>query len=569
MRTAVKIILIMAVLFVPFFVFLVIGDGSARGWVSIASADTLGQNQFFNVNDTFDKFSRKSMTATLRHIGGNAYLYIDDKFWDSLNLVGRDAVLDGIVNLSNEFDSNIYPKETLFWGQEPKPGIDGDSRITILLEELKVGHGGYFNTANGFSKSVDPESNERELIVLSVDSITGQYPSMFLAHEFQHLVSFNQKEVLWNINEEVWLNELRSEYSITLVGYNDIFANSNIERRAETFFDSPSDSLTEWPNVGLDYSLAALFAEYIADKYGELLLKETLQSNMVGIPSINGFLAGRFATERFIDIFSGWLAASYINNDFINSKLGYSKAVLKNFKALPQRLTILSGSESSAFDYYLKPWQVYGHKIMVSGALSGDKVIKLSPSFNSKFAYADNLGRFRIADRDFYVDDPTGGGLQYFFIFPINDKKISDFGKNEVASVLTLNIKFTEKNLGIEFGSVLKDGVLIKKAKESEVYIIEGKYKRYLRPEIIALYGHLAGVKPIEVDEKTFHSYTTANYVRYVDDEKVYAIWPDGTKHWLNITPQQWDASGRDWGAIFIINDLELDYYKIGADISR
>jgi len=115
--------------------------------------------------------------------------------------------------------------------------------------------------------------------------------------------------------------------------------------------------------------------------------------------------------------------------------------------------------------------------------LSGDKAIKLSPAFNSRFAYADNLGRFSVLDKEFYVNDP--GGLQYFFIFPINDKKISDFGKEEVPSFLTLTMKFEEKTLGIDFGSVLKDGVLIKKAIENETYVIEGKYKRYLRPHSI------------------------------------------------------------------------------------
>ena len=73
----------------------------------------------------------------------------------------------------------------------------------------------------------------------------------------------------------------------------------------------------------------------------------------------------------------------------------------------------------------------------------------------------------------------------------------------------------------------------------------------------------------MEVDETTFHSYTTTNYVRYVNEEQVYAVWPDGTKHWLNITPQQWDISSRDWGAIFTINDLELNVYKTGVDITR
>ena len=548
-------IILFAVLTVPFFVF------------SVVSADVIGQGQVFKTNETFDKFARKSMPATLRLISEHAYFYVDDDYWNDIGHIGRSDLLAGMQQLASDFDTDIYPSQTTFWGQEPKPGVDDDNRITILLEQLKSGNGGYFSTSNGYSKTLAPDSNEREMIVVSADSIGGSYEKIFLAHEFQHLISFNQKEILRDTTEDVWLNELRSEYSISLVGYNNIFYNSNIERRAQTFFDNSSDSLTEWPNVSLDYSLVALFAEYVSDQYGPDFLRETLQTNLAGIPSMNSILASRGDSNRFIDTFSGWLAASYINDSSINSEFSYSKPGLKNFKATPQRLTILSGSESSVFDYSLKPWQVYGHKFLVGGSLSNNKAIKLSPAFNSKFAYADNLGRFSILDKDFYVTDP--GGLQYFFIFPINDRKISDFGKEETSSFLTLTVKFEEKMLGVDFGSVLKDGVLIKKATENETYVIEGKYKRYLRPEIIALYGHLDAVKAIEVDEATFHSYTTANYVRYVNEEQVYAVWPDGTKHWLNITPQQWDASGRDWGAIFIINDLELNNYKTGVDIIR
>ena len=548
-------IILFAVLTVPFFVF------------SVVSADVIGQGQVFKTNETFDKFARKSMPATLRLISEHAYFYVDDDYWNDIGHIGRSDLLAGMQQLASDFDTDIYPSQTTFWGQEPKPGVDDDNRITILLEQLKSGNGGYFSTSNGYSKTLAPDSNEREMIVVSADSIGGSYEKIFLAHEFQHLISFNQKEILRDTTEDVWLNELRSEYSISLVGYNNIFYNSNIERRAQTFFDNSSDSLTEWPNVSLDYSLVALFAEYVSDQYGPDFLRETLQTNLAGIPSMNSILASRGDSNRFIDTFSGWLAASYINDSSINSEFSYSKPGLKNFKATPQRLTILSGSESSVFDYSLKPWQVYGHKFLVGGSLSNNKAIKLSPAFNSKFAYADNLGRFSILDKDFYVTDP--GGLQYFFIFPINDRKISDFGKEEISSFLTLTVKFEEKMLGVDFGSVLKDGVLIKKATENETYVIEGKYKRYLRPEIIALYGHLDAVKAIEVDEATFHSYTTANYVRYVNEEQVYAVWPDGTKHWLNITPQQWDASGRDWGAIFIINDLEINNYKTGVDIIR
>ena len=420
-------------------------------FTNIVFANTLDQTQNFNVNETFDNFSRRSLTATLRHIGANAYFYVDDKFWDSLNPNGKNIVSNGMAKLSDEFDNTIYPRETLFWGQEPKPGIDGDNRIVILLEELKQGHGGYFSTSNGYSRSTAPESNEIEMIVIGADSVADQYAKTFLAHEFQHLISFNQKELLRNVTDDVWLNELRSEYAITQAGYNDFFTNSNLETRAKKFFENPFDSLTEWPNVNLDYSLAAIFAEYLAEQYGADLLKESLQTNFSGISSINSVLASR-GSERFLDVFAEWLTASYINDNSINSKFGYTRLGLKNFKAAPQRLTVLSDS-TTVFDYFLKPWQVYGHKFMASGSLSsGGKALKLSPSFNSRLAYADNLGRFSVFDKDFYVNDPEGG-LQYFFIFPINDRKISDFGKKEDESVLSLSVAFTEKNFwyGLRF----------------------------------------------------------------------------------------------------------------------
>jgi len=560
MARTIKNLFIAAAIIAPFFVF------------SSVSADVQGQNVNFTVSKEFDKFGRSSISATLRQIGGNAYFYVDNNYWDSLNTIGRQELLSGVSQLSSEFDTNIYPKETSFWGQEPKPGVDGDNRMTVLLEQLKSGNGGYFSTSNGYPKTLALDSNEREMVVVNIESVSSPYIKNFLSHEFQHLISFNQKELLRNVDEDVWLNEMRSEYSLTLTGYNNVFSNSILERRAETFFGNPSDSLTEWPNVSLDYASVAIFAEYISDRYTPDFLRETLQTNLAGISSINSALANRGDSNRFTDLFSRWLAASYINDSLINSEFSYSNTDLKRFKASPQRLTILTDSASlsqvgSAFDYSLKPWQGYGHKFLVGDSLSGNKMIKLSPSFNSKFAYADNLGRFSVLDKEFHITDP--GGLQYFFIFPINDKKISGFGKEEVPSSLTLTMAFEEKVIGVDFGSGLKDGALIKKPNEGEIYVIEGKYKRYLRPEIISLYGHLNTANVIEVDDATFRSYTTANYVRYINEEQVYAVWPDGTKHWLNITPRQWDASGRDWGAIFVINDRELNVYKTGADITR
>ena len=86
---------------------------------------------------------------------------------------------------------------------------------------------------------------------------------------------------------------------------------------------------------------------------------------------------------------------------------------------------------------------------------------------------------------------------------------------------------------------------------------------------MITLYGQLDPVKAIELDDALFNSYAAANYVREVNDKKVYAVWPDGTKHWLNMSGEYFAQSGRDWGSIFVINQLELNFYKTGVEITK
>ena len=108
----------------------------------------------------------------------------------------------------------------------------------------------------------------------------------------------------------------------------------------------------------------------------------------------------------------------------------------------------------------------------------------------------------------------------------------------------------------------------MRRAGQAEVYVIWGPYRRYLIPGILELYG-FQDRPVISVADDVFFRYNSSNYIRVVDQQKVYAVWPDGTKHWLNITPAQWDASGRDWGAIFIVNEREAAFYGTGPDITR
>ena len=526
-----------------------------------ASADNVGDIKNFNVNSKYDQFSRTSLSATLRQISDRAYFYVENRYWDNLNSNERSVLNNEIFALSQEFDNNIYPKETQFWGAEPNPGIDNDPKITIVLEDLVSGNGGYFDTTNEYPKRIAGDSNEREMIFISVQA--GSFAKMFLGHEFQHLISYNQKELLRKVQEDVWLNELRSEYSVSLLGYNDNFYNSSLERRVDTFLENPSDSLTEWPNVSDDYAQVTLFGQYLVEQFGQSMLKETLQSPTVGIDSINQFLRDNNYSEKFSNVFENWTVADYLNNISLDNRYGYQRNELKNIRVLPER-AFLSYPSINTFNYNLKSWQPAWYQYNFS-SLPSDKAVKINynPDYLFRVLYIDNLGRVGVLNNPGYITNP--GGLSSVVLMPINESETADFGSEEIPRTISLGISFIDNAAA----QPVADGALIKRPGESEIYVVEGKYKRYLRPEIIKLYGHLDASRAVELDDKPFNSYTTANYVKYVNDKKVYAVWPDRTKHWLNMTGDYFTQSGRDWGAIFVINESEFNSYKLGVEITK
>ena len=530
------------------------------------AGDILGQNKNFFVNSEYDKFNRTQISATLAAVSEQAYFFIEDIYWNGLSFERKEALISNIAPLAGAFDNDIYPKEREFWGSEPNPGVDGDSKITIVVEQLVSGNGGYFDTLNGYDA---PESNKREMFFVSAAAVQDNLRNakIFLAHEFQHLVSFNQKDIMRNISEDVWLNELRSEYSVTIAGFNEPYAGSGLERRAELFMSQPSDSLTEWPNSSLDYAQAALFGEYLVEQYGSEILKDTLRSSAAGIVSINQFLADKNYKERFGDVFGNWAIANYLNSASVDKKYAYTLSGIQRVKVNPASNVYLSGASYNFYET-LKPWQANWHKFNVASSIMDSKAIKIDFAAGApfKFYYVDNLGRTGALANPAYIDDP--GGLADFTLIPVNQSKTSDFSKNEQAAPITFSINFVESGLGRRL-SIIENGSLIKKPREGELYVIEGKYKRYLSAGALASYGHLDPTKAIEVDEGTLNSYTTANYVRALNDKKVYAVWPDGTKHWLNMSGEYFTQSGRDWGSIFTINDAEFQFYKTGPDIVK
>ena len=327
-------------------------------------AATLGETRDFYVDSYYDISGRKEISATLQRISNQLYFYIDNSWWEKLNDSEHSQINQKIYELSNEFERNIYPTLTSNFGSEWKPGIDNDLRITVLIHPMKKNAGGYFNNGDEYSRFENPFSNEKEMIYLNADYVTNPLNKSFLAHEFVHLITFNKKEKIQGVTEEIWLNEARADYAPTLCGYDSEYQGSNLERRVREFLKSPSDSLTEWRNSSADYGALNLFTQYLVDHYGEKILKDSLQSSKIGISSLNYALKKNGFEENFSQIFTDWTITVLVNDCSLGEKYCYKKENLKNLKVVPKSNFLPFTSESSlSVGYMTKNWAGNWHKI--------------------------------------------------------------------------------------------------------------------------------------------------------------------------------------------------------------
>ncbi len=563
-------------------------------------ADTLGESRAFFVNTSYDATARSSLTATLLVVSEHANYYVDHAYWTGLSEGQKARAQTALQEIAQEFENRIYPTETLFWGKESNPGIDGNTKITILFEKLRNQAGGYFDTVHAYKASSTYASNVREMFFVNAEAIGGPALKTFVAHEFQHLISWNQKENLKKVSEEVWLNEIRSEYTGTLLGYDIPYDRSTLQARVRAFLTNPSDSVTEWPNVASDYAVASLFGQYLVSRFGQEILSETISYSSIGIPSLNEYFARHAIPENFSDVFRDWMIATVLNSTSRDVRFGYTQPNLATFHVSPPVRESMDSSSRYVISQPLKDWQPTWYSfIFPNGEDDRSQGIRFNISNEAGVFYRVSYIIF-YRDNSFDVEDvPSLGGvsttvlvvvppelasigIREVLLVATRSHKTEDFGSNEPASSFSVDASLVSRDASIERlgedsnisfnrrAGFLQDGSFIKRVGvESEEYILRGNYKRYIAPRVQKFYPTIALQGAVSVGDSIFNRYIISNYVRGARDTKVYALWPDGTKHWMHMTGAYFAQSGRDWNAVFVVDDAEIAAYTTGPDITR
>jgi len=547
---------------------------------NLALAAVVGEQINFFVDSAYDSTSREQVSATLRTIGQRGYFYVEDQWWSTLTATKQSSIDSALINLSRELDQVIYPKMTSTFGAEWNPGIDNDPRLTILITKTMDEAGGYFSYTNEYPKSQFSDSNEREMIYLNSLYADNPRNASFIAHEFQHLITFYQKQKLYNIDEDIWLNEARSEYSSTLLGYDSSYSGSNLERRVKVFLSRPSDSLAEWRNELGDYGVVNLFMQYLVEHYGEKILTLTTQSNKAGIDSINYALQSLGYSETFNDVFARWAIANFINNCgldsqksycYINSSLNYT-----NLHIDPTSTNIL-GQGSLELATWLKDWSPRWYKI--------DSGINSTRPLQIKFEGFGSLSNFKVpyilkTDNNSYeihlmpIDSDQKGSLLFsdfgsriksIILIPINMYKKNNFSSNEPNTPFSLRL-----TTAVSLPNLYNDGSLVLADNGTKVYLIENGTRRWIASAEIFI---ARGYKWADIQKVS-----SADLGLYPDGKNV--GWPSGSLIKSNLltvyviseekkraisSAEIFLGLGYEWKNIKTISQQELDQYQLGA----
>ena len=382
-------------------------------------ADVLNQKINFFIDSDYDVKKREKIEATLFEISKYGYFYVETNWYQNLTEGEKEEVKENLKTLSKEFDQNIYPTLTSTFGKEWSPGIDDDERVTILFHQMKKGVGGYFNNGNEYLKIQNPRSNEREMVYLNCKDLTSPLIESHLAHEFLHLITFNQKDRLRGVSEDVWLNEARAEYAPTLIGYDKEYKGSNLQQRVRNFLEHPHDSLIEWKNEKSDYGVINLFTQYLVDHYGIDILVDSLHSKKTGIDSINFALEKNNFKEDFGQIFTNWLIALYLQDCSLGEKFCYKNENLKDLKIIPTLIFLPTTQKTElSLNYSIKDWSGYWYKIFGG---EGNLRIIFDGEDKAKFSLAYVLCKeTKKCEVDYLNLDENQRGELFFENFPNN-----------------------------------------------------------------------------------------------------------------------------------------------------
>ena len=280
-----------------------------------------------------------------------AVVWVADREWACGEGCVTQPLVDGLagVFLRPGSANDIYDWLTAIfgdpWGPHRKEVLippQAASEIHILLFDIHEdglpgdGVAGFFHDLHTFRRAGDPPvaqgSNERLMFFVDSPVLTAA-PGLSLgtlAHEFQHLIHYYQKEVARDIESETWLNEMASEVAEDLVadklgvrGPRGVASGDATAGDADNRFGRLPEynryndiQVTAWGGTLANYSINYALGAYLARNYGGAeLFSRIVQSGRSGVEAVEGALRELGHEVPFPQLLANWAAANLLSDN--------------------------------------------------------------------------------------------------------------------------------------------------------------------------------------------------------------------------------------------------------------
>lgn len=274
----------------------------------VTATPSVGDRKEFFVYNKDEKFTR--VTAEVKYVSTHAVLYQD------VNAPAGGLTATDFAQFGDLFDDPIHNTTTSVFGQPSD--IDANGKVIVLLtpvvNELTTrGSPGFIaGFFYGLDLTTQANSNRAEIFYSLVPDPEGKHSDKrtrddvlytvppVLAHEFQHMIHFNQRVLIKKAAQEsLWLSEAMAHMAEDVVAgaFRDrgdlererIFNGSNFARAIRYLGDPGAASLIAITSPGSLEERGAqwLFLKYLVGHFGgNELLKQLTQTATAGVGNV-------------------------------------------------------------------------------------------------------------------------------------------------------------------------------------------------------------------------------------------------------------------------------------------
>ncbi|MEX2527550.1 MAG: hypothetical protein WEA09_07920 [Gemmatimonadota bacterium] len=289
----------------------------------------------------------RTLEARAEVVGGRAIVYQD------LDAPAGGFTIQQMEAFASEFDDAIYPVVTQAFGSPSN--LNGHGRVVILLtpQVNRLTPRGSDSFVGGFFFGLDllrgrTGSNEGEIFYALVPDPDAEFGDprdavlvsrvlpAILAHEFQHMIHFNQRVLLGGalVPEALWLSEGLAQVAEDLMG-EEHRRRGNLQLaqryeegnwlRASRFLGAPtSGALLAFQGGGsiVERGAGWLFLRYLQGQAHDMshhdLLVALTRATLGGVANVENTMGRGWA-----QLFSGWSGALYLDGLGVNVDPGF------------------------------------------------------------------------------------------------------------------------------------------------------------------------------------------------------------------------------------------------------